>query len=235
MSGDSDILGGPETPGRDARWALIIDDHPLFCDALELTLRSVSSLGQIVTTDRIGKAFQILGKTRPPSLVVLDLNLPEVSGLEGLAQLRARFPSCPVLVVSSMAENGVIAGALDAGAAGFVPKHSPRPIFREALETVTQGGTFKPPGFVNPSGTATKEVRDAAARLAALTQQQARILAGICDGRLNKQIAYDFGISESTVKAHVTAVMRKLGVQNRTQAVLVAQEANFINLRQPDE
>ncbi|QDC11375.1 response regulator transcription factor [Oceanicola sp. D3] len=217
---DRDIPSGAFTG-----WALVVDDHPLFCDALELTLTSVAAFRQVRTCDRLETALTMLGEALP-DLVVLDLNLPDVSGLDGLIRLKAAARGVPVLVASSMAENQVISAALKAGAAGFVPKHSPRSTFREALAAVARGETYMPDDFVEAEGKE-GDAGDAVERLSTLTAQQARILQLICQGKLNKQIAFDLAIAETTVKAHVTAIMRKLGVQSRTQAVLVAGQARF--------
>ncbi len=213
---------------HDPDWALVVDDHPLFCDALELTLRSVGAFTDVATADHLEAALDILDGRDPPAIVILDLNLPDVSGLDGLIRLRTKAKSSPVIVVSSMAENAIVAGALKAGAAGFVPKHSPRSVFRAALDTIAAGNRFTPAGFVDPGDA--PDGGDTLTRLASLTNQQGRILQLICEGKLNKQIAYDLSIAETTVKAHVTAIMRKLGVQSRTQAVLVANEARFANV-----
>jgi DNA-binding NarL/FixJ family response regulator len=211
-------------------WALIIDDHPLFCDALELTLMSVSNYAQILKASRLSKAFEIIAARSLPTLIVLDLNLPEVSGLEGLVRLKTEFKTCPIIVVSSMNENAIIGAVLNAGAAGFVPKHSRRSEFRDALEAITRNEVYKPPGYVELPEI--RQVQNVIDRLESLTRQQTRILELICTGRLNKQIAFDLSITEATVKAHITAIMRKLDVQSRTQAVLVVQEAKFANIMQ---
>jgi DNA-binding NarL/FixJ family response regulator len=124
-----------------------------------------------------------------------------------------------------MTDNSIIAGAIVAGASGFVPKHSPRAVFKDAIEHIERGEVFKPAGFVESNAKSDRD--ETLSRLTSLTNQQARILDLICEGKLNKQIAFDLTIAETTVKAHVTAIMRKLGVQSRTQAVLVAQDARF--------
>lgn len=230
MSGNRIDQTSASPADKAAEWALIIDDHPLFCDALELTLMSVANYSQILKASRLSKALEIIADKTPPSLIVLDLNLPGVSGLEGLVRLKSEFRNCPIIVVSSMTENAIISAVLNAGAAGFVPKHSRRSEFRDALETISRNELFKPPGYVDlPQN---RRVQDTTERLESLTRQQRRILELICTGKLNKQIAFDLSITEATVKAHITAIMRKLDVQSRTQAVLVVQEAKFANILQ---
>lgn len=212
--------------------ALIVDDHPLFCDALSMTLKAVAGIARIETADRLGSAIERLDQSPVPDVVVLDLNLPDVDGLDGLIRLKSVVGQTPVVVVSSLADNRVIGAALKAGAAGFVPKHSHRDVFRAAFDAIRAGRAFVPEGFTpqsDPQSPASRK-EEAMARLALLTRQQARILQLICEGLLNKQIAYDLSIAETTVKAHVTAIMRKLGVQSRTQAVLMARGASFESL-----
>jgi len=213
---------------RSLQRALIVDDHPLFCDALAMTLKAVAGISQIDTADRLETALARLDLTPSPDVVVLDLDLPDVTGFDGLIRLRAVAGAVPVVVVSSMADNRAISAAMAAGAAAFVPKHARREVFRAAFEAVAQGRSYVPEDYI-PDGAGSKR-EDALTRLALLTRQQARILQLICEGRLNKQIAFDLSIAETTVKAHVTAIMRKLGVQSRTQAVLIAQEASFSGL-----
>lgn len=215
----------PNLPPAFITRALVVDDHPLFCDALALTLRALAGVGEVETAHTLAAALARIEGGPGPDLVLLDLDLPDVEGLEGLLRLRTVAPGLPVLVVSSMAEAPLINAALAAGAAGFVPKHSGREVFRTALLTLAEGRIFLPEGFARNSEAT--EAQDAVARLAQLTRQQARILELLCQGRLNKQIAWELSIAETTVKAHVTAIMRKLGVQSRTQAVLMAQQARF--------
>jgi DNA-binding NarL/FixJ family response regulator len=215
--------------GCDFQTVLIVDDHPLFCDALSMTLQTVVRIGDVHTADCLEKALELLDGGVRPDAVMLDLNLPDVDGLDGLLRLKAAA-NAPVIVVSSLADNRVVSQVIRAGAAGYVPKHSQRDVFRTAFEALHRGETFLPEGCVLME--AEEDTDDAVSRLATLTNQQARILQLICEGKLNKQIAYDLSIAETTVKAHVTAIMRKLGVQSRTQAVLIAKQASFANVLQ---
>ena len=212
--------------------ALIVDDHPLFCDALSMTLKTVAGIEQIETASLLGDALAALAAGMQPDVIVLDLNLPDVNGLDGLIRLRSAAGPIPIVVVSSMADNRMVSSVMRAGAKGFVPKHSQRSVFRQAFDALARDQIFLPEGFVDVANAEhpSNQRNDALSRMTTLTNQQARILQLICEGKLNKQIAYDLSIAETTVKAHVTAIMRKLGVQSRTQAVLIAGEASFSNL-----
>ena len=222
----------PQADIRPMHSALIVDDHPLFCDALSMTLKSVAGIGEIETADRLETAILRVDLSPALDAIVLDLNLPDVNGIDGLIRLRQAAGEVPVLVVSSLADNRVIGACLAAGAAGFVPKHSRRAVFRAAFDALRAGRRFLPEGYEPvPEGKVRGlEKEQVLGRLALLTRQQAKILQLICEGLLNKQIAYELSIAETTVKAHVTAIMRKLGVQSRTQAVLIAKETNFSSL-----
>jgi DNA-binding NarL/FixJ family response regulator len=211
--------------------ALIVDDHPLFCDALSMTLRSVARIDGIDLADRLDTALARIDAGPGHDLVILDLNLPDVDGIDGLIRLKQAVGAAPVLVVSSLTDARVIGACLAAGAAGFVPKHSHREVFRAAFDAIATGQRYLPEGFDPAPAPPVPSPRDAViARMSLLTRQQARILQLICEGKLNKQIAYELSIAETTVKAHVTAIMRKLGVYSRTQAVLVARETSFAGL-----
>ncbi|NEY89159.1 response regulator transcription factor [Tabrizicola oligotrophica] len=215
----------PDVQSRTLMRAMIVDDHPLFCDALAMTLKVLAGLQTVETAGSLEEATRRLDAGVRPDLVVLDLNLPDVDGLDGLVRLRLAVPEVPVLVVSSMADPRIVRAALRAGAAGFVPKHAHRDTYRAALEAVREGRAYLPDGMQAEGEASASE--EAIARLGLLTRQQARILQLICEGKLNKQIAFELAIAETTVKAHVTAIMRKLGVLSRTQAVLMAKEARF--------
>ncbi len=218
-------------PKTDFRSALIVEDHPLFCDALAMTLQAVAGIEAVAHADRLADALALIegeaGQGTLPDVILLDLNLPDVNGLEGLMALRQAAPDLPIIVVSSIDEPRVIRSAVLAGAAGFVPKHSRRELFRAAFDTIGRGEVFVPEstGESVADGGGISAQDEAIRRLSQLTRQQANILEQICAGKMNKQIAYDLSIAETTVKAHVTAIMRKLGVYSRTQAVLLAREA----------
>lgn len=218
----------PKTPGFHA--ALLVDDHPLFCDALSMTLQAVAAISSMHTAPALQAALDMIADGVRADLVVLDLNLPDVNGLDGLLRLR-KVTDCPILVVSSMADNRIVSSVIHAGASGFIPKHSQRDVFQKAVETISQGKVFLPDGYVLLEDGA-ENTGDVLQRLSLLTNQQARILQLICEGKLNKQIAWELSIAETTVKAHITAIMRKLGVQSRTQAVLAAKQASFANVLQ---
>jgi len=220
----------PSQPQTRFTTAMIIDDHPLFCDALSIVLKMVAGIGTVETAETLQAALGQLAEGRVPDVILLDLNLPDVNGLDGLMRLRARVPRLPIVVVSSMSDNRMIAATMQAGASGFVPKHSQRDVFQQAFAAIEAGRAYTPDSYIAPETQSRDRDDDAVLRLSSLTPQQARILRLICDGKLNKQIAFDLSIAETTVKAHVTAIMRKLGVQSRTQAVLIAQQAKYAHL-----
>ncbi|WFE74614.1 response regulator transcription factor [Roseinatronobacter sp. S2] len=216
--------------GKDTDMIMIIDDHPLFCEALQMTLTETLAVTRIHATSSLGQALEDLRSGMEPDAILLDLNLPDVAGLDGLMRLRNAVPGVPVVVVSSMADDRIVTAVLQAGAAGFVPKHSPREGFVAAIRQVMQGGTYTPESYAPPTGTDGSGEQAVVDKLATLTPQQGRILALVCEGYLNKQIAFELSISETTVKAHVTAILRKMGAQSRTQAVRIANSASFASI-----
>ena len=129
-------------------WALIVDDHPMFCDALELTLQSISEFDSIRNANSIEEAVEALSGKTTPSLVVLDLNLPDATGLDGLTRIVNIVAPAPVIVVSSLTDNRIVTSALKVGASGYVPKHSPRTVFKAAIEAVEQGRIYVPDNFI---------------------------------------------------------------------------------------
>lgn len=221
-----------QTDERQLTSALIVDDHPLFCDALSMTLRGALGLSRVESVGSLEAALDWLKRQTLPDVLVLDLNLPDVNGLEGVVRIRQAVPDTPVVVVSSMDESRLVQAALQAGVTAFVPKHADRDRFREAFAMIARDEIHPSRLAMDPSALTASD--KALARLALLTPQQAKILQLISSGLMNKQIAWELSIAETTVKAHVTAIMRKLEVQTRTQAALFAQDLSFASFRPTD-
>ncbi|MGH2341972.1 response regulator [Segnochrobactraceae bacterium EtOH-i3] len=198
---------------------VIADDHPLFRGALRQTLEGLYPGVRIEEAGSVDAVGRTLGGHPDVDLVLLDLAMPGVKGFSGLMYLRAQFPDIPVAVVSATEEPAIIRRALEFGASGFIPKSVSVDLIRDALEGILAGGVWTPPGV---DVAANAEPDDSVARLASLTPQQVRVLMMLSEGLLNKQIAYELSVSEATVKAHVSAILTKLGVESRTQAVIVA-------------
>lgn len=197
---------------------VVADDHPLFRAALASALMQAAPEARIDECDSLADARRALS-ARSVDLLLLDLKLSDVDGFAGLAAVRGEFPAVPVAVVSASEDAVTIRRALAFGAAGFIPKSATLSQMTEALRAIRDGDAWTPP----LSDTEPGDDGDMAERIASLTPSQLKILVGLQQGRLNKQIAFDLGVTEATIKAHLTTVFRKLGVQNRTQAVIAAQ------------
>lgn len=208
------------------RRIIIVDDHPLFRAALHQTLAGNGS-------DRIEEAGDLAALTaaleadRDCDLVLLDLNMPGAHGFSGLLLLRAQYPEVPVMIISAVEDLNVIRRTLELGASGYLTKSVGPADIREAIETVLRGEVMVPEGV---NLTIADEQTEIVRRLATLTPQQVRVLMMLSAGLMNKQIAYELTISEATVKAHVSSILQKLGVDSRTQAVIAAsriEEGHF--------
>ncbi len=200
---------------------VIADDHPLFRDALSHALNDAIDDLTVTEAGSLDEAVSILDDDKQYDLVLLDLKMPGVQGFSGLMYLRAQFASVPVVVVSANEDPRAIRSCLDFGASGFIPKSSAVAQIHEAITAVLNGDVWVPPDldlFDSSDG----EMTELAARLATLTPQQVRVLMMLSQGLLNKQIAYELSVSEATVKAHVSAILQKLNVDSRTQAVIMA-------------
>lgn len=203
------------------RHVLIVEDHPLFRDALVAALtRAFPSNAEAHQANSIAEAQDRL-EAQKMDLILLDLNVTDASGFDGLSRIKAMHPNRPVYVVSATEGADAYNKARALGAAGYLPKSLSLDDLSAALATALDGGSWFPETG-NAISTADCEI---ASRIASLTPAQRRVLSGLADGLLNKQIAYEMGISEATVKAHMTAIFRKLGANNRTQALLVYKQA----------
>ncbi len=210
---------------------VIADDHPLFRGALREAVSGIFDSAQVDEAGSFEELTALLEKQREADLVLLDLAMPGVSGFSGLIYLRAEYPEIPVVIVSASDDAQTVRRALDFGASGFIPKRLGIEELRNAVKQVLEGEMWVP-GEVDLSSPADPETSRLRDRLATLTPQQVRVLMMLSSGLLNKQIAYELSVSEATIKAHVSAILQKLGVESRTQAVIAAARISGDQWRQ---
>ncbi|AWK89695.1 response regulator [Azospirillum thermophilum] len=204
---------------------LIADDHPMVRDALRNAVLYSCQATDVLEADGLDGVMRTLEDRGDLDLVLLDLNMPGMNGLNGLRTLRQRFPATPVVVVSAHEERRMVREAIESGAAGFIPKSTPRDAIAGALRQVLNGELYVPPMAEDDpeeEQADDPETAEIARRIATLTAQQLRVLELLGTGKLNKEIAFDLNITETTVKAHVSAILQKLKVYSRTQAVVIA-------------
>jgi DNA-binding NarL/FixJ family response regulator len=200
---------------------VIADDHPLFRGALRAAILGAFQGANISEAGSIEALVAELDRVPEMDLILLDLAMPGVRGFSGLLLLRAQYPGIPVIVVSAHEETSVVRRCMEFGASGFIPKTTDVDTMRQAIRIVLDGGTWTPPDL-DLKAVPDDETSALVRRLATLTPQQVRVLMMLSSGLLNKQIAYELNVSEATVKAHVSAILQKLGVDSRTQAVIAA-------------
>ena len=196
---------------------IIADDHPLFRTALKHSVNQVAQAPNIFEAATIAQLQSLLADHAEPDLILLDLHMPGAHGLSGLIFLQGQHSNVPVVVVSATDDQSVMLKAKSHGAQGFIPKSTSPLTLKVAIADILAGKQWWPEHF---QAAPLPEANDIETRLATLTPQQFRVLGMISEGLLNKQIAYDLAISEATIKAHVTAIFKKLGVRSRTQAVI---------------
>lgn len=206
-----------------AQKVIIADDHPLFRAALKQAVMQAVPGVEIVEADSLTAVQGAAEKHSDADLILLDIHMPGAQGFSGLVFLRGQHPSVPVIVVSGSEEIHVMRRAMHYGASGFIPKSSPLETISAAITHVLQGEEWLPKDISESFGELPAEDYSFASAIASLTPQQFRVLTMLTEGLLNKQIAYELSVSEATIKAHVTAILRKLGVHSRTQAVIAAQ------------
>ena len=216
----------PQTPRQSAdqvREILIVDDHPLMCDALALTLKISFGLKNVRTARSLGAALDGIKAQGAPDAVILDLNLPDARGSEGIVTLRRQLPDVPITMISADMDGAMISAAMAAGAQGYISKSLGREALVDSLRRMWEGEYVTPEGYAPDQCDAQDEAKaELARRFATLTPQQMKILRLICQGKANKEISYELSIAEATVKTHITAIMSKINARRRTQAVLLA-------------
>lgn len=214
-----------------AKKIIIADDHPLFRTAMQQAVKQLVPDVTIEQAESLPELQQLVEQHKDADLVLLDLQMPGAHGYSGLVFLRSHFPEIPVIVVSACEDPAIMCQAIDHEASGYIAKSSPLENIAEAIELVLQGDIYLPEGARRHQHQPDQQALDMAERLASLTPQQFRVLTMMTEGMLNKQIAYDLEVSEATIKAHVTAIFRKLGVRTRTQAVIAVQA---LDIEKPD-
>ncbi|MBP2293015.1 response regulator [Azospirillum rugosum] len=210
---------------------LIADDHPLVRDALRSAVLYSCQAQEIHEAGCLDDVVTTLAAKGELDLVLLDLNMPGMNGLTGLVALRRQFPAIPIAVVSAHEDRKVMLEAVRYGAAGFIPKSTPRDAIAGALRRILAGEVYLPESVEEDAAAEDDETAEIARRLSTLTAQQLRVLEMLGTGKLNKEIAYELNITETTVKAHVSAILQKLKVYSRTQAVVFANRLQLERAR----
>lgn len=216
-----------------AHTIIIAEDHPLFRTALQSALKQL--LGddvRIIETDTIAALQQSLEDIPNPDLILLDFHIPGAHGFSALLFLVGHYPDIPVLIISAREEETIILKAIGYGASGFIPKSTPLDTMKSAIQHVLDGNIWTP-AHIDLNQDTDRISSEMEKRIASLTPQQFRVLGMISEGLLNKQIAFDLNVSEATIKAHVTAIFKKLGVRSRTQAVIALQQLE-VSHKEPD-
>lgn len=206
---------------------LVVDDHPLFREAMQLAIHAAYPMARIVEASSIETAKSTMAGGTRFDLVLLDLSMPGTQGFEGLLGLRALSPKQPIVVVSAHEDPRIVHEAMTCGAAGYISKSVKKSELAQAIQDVMNGIVCLPRGYEPPHSAAQTPENELTRRLATLTPQQMRVLQMLREGKLNKQIAFALDVGETTVKAHVSEILRKLGVASRTQAVIEVARIDF--------
>lgn len=211
------------------RTVLVADDHPMFREALASTLKSLDDRMSILESGSFGEAVERVAAGADIDLILLDLRMPGMNGVKGVRSLRVRRPDIPVAVVSALSDSYVMRECFEAGAVAYIPKSLSRDAVIAAIATILDGGTYAPTEGMG-TGTGVQDSADGVlddavrCRFELLTNQQRKVLELMSEGKLNKQIAYIIDVQITTVKAHVSSLLQKLGVSSRTQAVILYQK-----------
>jgi DNA-binding NarL/FixJ family response regulator len=207
---------------------LVVDDHPLYRSGVAYTLQNTGMAVEVVECSSLEVAFQRLDQGLVPDLMILDLQMPGYQGVDSVRTVRSRRPDVPVLVLSGNEDPAIVRECIDLGAFGFVPKSAPADQFNAALARVLAGGVYLPPTSLSVAAPVTRAQQDAWGRLGTrLTERQRQVLLGIVQGKPNKVIARDLGLSDTTVKSHVAHILEALVVSNRTEAVYALARAGL--------
>ncbi len=208
---------------------LIADDHALFRDGLSLNLERIDPQAVVFQAGSFSQALKILDDEKKLDLIIIDLDMPDMQWEEGLAELRKKSNGARYVVISATEDSRSIRKSLEQGISSYIPKRSDTKVLSGALKLILDGGTYFPPSvFETGSSSANSAQNGDKPKNKMLTNRQSEVLGLVAQGLSNKQIAYNMGVSEATVKLHINALLRSLGVTNRTQAVVTAQKMGLI-------
>lgn len=205
----------------------VADDHPLFRNAILAVIKQHYPDSVVTESMDLDSTIKELERNDEADLLLLDLHMPGSQDLFGLILVREKYPSIPVAIISADEEDSTINRAMGHGACGYIPKSCSPQLIHEAIHAMLDGGRWVPDDFRHSLTPVDSEEKDLAAKIATLTPQQYRVLCFLREGWLNKQIGYELGITEATIKAHITAIFRKLGTSNRTQAVIMLSKMSL--------
>ena len=205
---------------------LIADDHALFRDGLALRLEQIAPEAAIFQASGYSQVIKILKSDNNFDVLIMDVEMQDLPWLESLKQIREIAPHTKIIVVSASEDSRTIRTILTTGVKGYIPKRSEIKVFNNAFKLISDGGTYVPPNLID--NTPLNNISGRNTGIKTLTTRQSQVLDLIAQGKSNKQIAYDMGVSESTVKLHINALLRSLHVNNRTQAVITAQKIGLI-------
>jgi DNA-binding NarL/FixJ family response regulator len=205
----------------------VADDHPLFRNALLEVIKQNYPDAVVGQSMDLDGTIRDLERNDETDLLLLDLHMPGSQDLFGLITVREKFSDIPVAIISADEDSGTISRAMGHGASGYIPKSCSPQIIHQAIHTILDGDRWVPDDYRNNLTPVTAEEKDLAAKIATLTPQQYRVLCYLREGWLNKQIGYELGVTEATIKAHITAIFRKLGTSNRTQAVIMLSKMSL--------
>jgi len=205
----------------------VADDHPLFRNALLEVIKQNYPDAVVNQSMDLDGTIRDLEHNDETDLLLLDLHMPGSQDLFGLITVREKFSDIPVAIISADEDSGTISRAMGHGASGYIPKSCSPQIIHQAIHAILDGDRWVPDDYRNNLTPVTAEEKDLAAKIATLTPQQYRVLCYLREGWLNKQIGYELGVTEATIKAHITAIFRKLGTSNRTQAVIMLSKMSL--------
>lgn len=207
---------------------LIADDHALFRDKLATQLENINPDFIILQASSYNQAIKFIENDNNIELIVIDLDMPDINYEEALRELKNKTGDSKIVAISTKEDSNIIRKSLEQGVSGFISKRSEKDVLKNALQLVLDGGIYLPPSVLQVSGGAIMQDKRCIGTHKTLTNRQNQVLNLVAQGLSNKQIAYEIGVSEATVKLHINALLRSVGATNRTQAVIMAQKMGII-------